>query len=347
MPEGPEVRRFADSLCKALEGKEIISLMARTRGAKAWLLEHPGVLINRRIERVRSRGKHLYCLIEGGYYFHSHLMMWGRWAVESEVPLEIDRRERARIVVPDAIAILYSAPIFEIGAGDPFELVENLRTLGPDILPYPEEGLFDTVKFKERLLTPENSDRAIGAALLDQQILAGIGNYLRAEILFDCRLDPWKLVGELTTNELERLCESIVKLALRADEKGGVTVSDEERSRMKTDSTLVYQLGREYGNRHYVFRRTNLPCLRCNDTIRQLRQVTRADEEGEKSRIIYFCPSCQGTTVELKKSKSKSSKVAAEGNKNDAEIASSSIKKTGKRSRPPVDNSENINQVNV
>jgi len=83
------------------------------------------------------------------------------------------------------------------------------------------------------------------------------------------------------------------------------------RTRLINDPSLVYTSGSEYGTRHYVFRRTNLPCLVCGSTIRQLRQVTRADEEGEKTRIIYFfCPTCQRTNVELKKSKSKRKAVA-------------------------------------
>lgn len=310
MPEGPEVRRFADKISQSLVGKPIVSLLARTKGAKAWLTAHPDILISRRIEKVRSHGKHLVVFIAGGYFFHSHLMMWGRWGIETSPPQEIDRRERARIVVPDATAILYSAPIFEIGEGNPFEVVENLCTLGGDILPYPEDGLFDVQSFQQRLLTPEHRLRTIGAALLDQQIVAGIGNYLRAEILFECRIDPWKLVGDLTAEELERLAIAIPEIAQRAYVTGGFTVTDEMRSRMQTDASLVYNLGSEYGTRHYVFRRTNLPCLVCSNPIRQLRQITREDEEGETTRIIYFCPNCQETKVELKKPKSKKQKVS-------------------------------------
>ncbi|MBD1840955.1 formamidopyrimidine-DNA glycosylase [Coleofasciculus sp. FACHB-64] len=75
MPEGPEVRRFADALDRALGGKPIVSFKARTKTALSWEKEHPGVLLNKRIERVLSHGKHLVGLIEDGYYFHSHLMM--------------------------------------------------------------------------------------------------------------------------------------------------------------------------------------------------------------------------------------------------------------------------------
>ncbi len=305
MPEGPEVRRFAQRVNTALEGKPIVSLTARTRRAKAWLSEHSGILTGRRIEIVRSRGKYLIGWIEGGYYFYSHLMMWGRWLTVEQEPMEIDRRERARIVVPDATAILYSAPIFELGIGDPFESVETLKSLGADILPYPSQAPFDRLTFKTRLLKPENSDRAIGATLLDQQIVAGIGNYLRAEILFDCQLDPWRRIADLTPDDLERLGNSIVLMAQRAYSTGGFTVSPEDRMRLASDSSLVYRLGSEFGTRHYVFRRTNLPCLRCNTTIRQLRQVTRSDDEEDKTRIIYFCPTCQGTKVEPQKPKRK------------------------------------------
>lgn len=327
MPEGPEVRRFADSVSSALVGKPIVSLAARTRRAKSWLAEHPDLLTGRRIELVRSRGKYLIGWIEGGYYFYSHLMMWGRWITSVEEPIEIDRRERARIVVPDATAILYSAPIFELGMGNPLEQVEPLITLGPEILPYPEQGAFDWQSVRARLLTPENQERPIGAALLDQQILAGIGNYLRAEILFDCRLDPWQKVAALTADDLERLCNSIVLMAQRAYQTGGFTVSPEDKIRLDSDSSLVYQLGSEFGTRHYVFRRTNLPCLRCGNIIRQIRQVTRSDDEEEKTRIIYFCPTCQNTKVELKKSKRKkyAVNVAQDTSQNTAEVGANAL----------------------
>lgn len=67
MPERPEVRRFADALNQALGGKPIVSLKARTKTAKVWEKEHPGVLLNKHIERVLSHGKHLSCLMTQGH----------------------------------------------------------------------------------------------------------------------------------------------------------------------------------------------------------------------------------------------------------------------------------------
>jgi DNA-formamidopyrimidine glycosylase len=299
MPEGPEVRRHADALNTALCEQPVVQISARLRVAKAWLQEHPETLIGRRIERVWSHGKNLIGELEGGFHFVSHLMMWGRWQVlPNEGDIAPDRRERARIVTPNAIAILFSAPVFEIGVGNPYDNFEYLRALGPETLPY--DGDFDKSTFIGRLTAPQQRGRTIGAVLLDQTVAAGIGNYLRAEILWECRLDPWRTVAGLSDNDLECLAHVVPLMCRRAYENGGATIEEIERQRMRNDAGLVYIPDREYGTRHAVFRRTNLPCLRCGDTIRQLRQTTRVLDDEEKTRIIYFCPTCQRTSVPLK-----------------------------------------------
>jgi endonuclease VIII len=302
MPEGPEVRKYADALDTALSGRAIVSLEARTKEARKWLQENESRLTGRRVERVVSHGKHLIGYIEGEFFFHSHLMMWGRWQTFAatlrrrktqtiELP-EKDRRERARIVVEGAAAILLSAPIFNVGEGNPYDVIEILSTLGPDALPY--SGRFNRDKFLRRLLATEHHGERIGASLLNQHIVAGLGNYLRAEVLFSCKLNPWRTVGELSQGNINCLSKAIPRLAQDAY-KRGATAADEDRKRMAGDPSLVYQPGREYGTRHMVFRRTNLPCLRCGEKIRQLRQRTseaEADDE-EPTRIVYFCAKCQ------------------------------------------------------
>jgi formamidopyrimidine-DNA glycosylase len=298
MPEGPEVRKYADALDAALSGRPIVSLEARTKEARKWLQENESRLVGQRVQRVVSHGKHLIGYIEGDFFFHSHLMMWGRWQTfgptrgrrkSIELP-EKDRRERARIVVEGAAAILLSAPIFNVGEGDPYDVIEILATLGPDALCY--RGAFDRQEFLRRLT--EHKDETIGAALLNQRIVAGLGNYLRAEILFKCQLNPWFAVREISQRKINCLSKIIPQLASDAY-KRGATAAEADRKRMASDPSLVYQPGREYGTRHMVFRRTNLPCLRCGEKIRQLRQRTSqagADEE-ERTRIVYFCAKCQ------------------------------------------------------
>ena len=294
MPEGPEVRRYAQQLADALDGGEILHFSARTKAAKAWLLEHITEITGQRIIEVRSHGKHLYGRIEGGYGFHSHLMMWGRWFVHAgDETIETDKRERARIATNDAIAVLFSAPIFDVFAGDPYQQIENLATLGPDIIPY--DGSFNAAEFARRLL--EHPNREIGAALLDQRICAGIGNYIRAEVLFFCQINPFTLVRDLTRADLDGLAAQIPLVGQRALAQPGVSVSAAMRARLLQENALSYgEEIREFAARHAVFRRTNLPCLNCGEKIRQKRQITLKSEdedEKDKSRIIYFCPRCQ------------------------------------------------------
>jgi formamidopyrimidine-DNA glycosylase len=295
MPEGPEVRKYADALDAVLTGRVITRLEARTRDARLWLQDNEQRLLGHRVERVVSHGKHLLGYVEGNFFFHSHLMMWGRWQTfDSDTLPEKDRRERARIVVKEGAAILLSAPIFNVGAGNPYDKIEHLATLGPDALPY--DRVFDVAEFKRRLLLPDHLRVEIGAALLNQRIVAGLGNYLRAEVLFSCKLDPWRRVGDLTQRNLKCLVETIPRLT-RQSYEAGATANPDDRERMVADSTLVYQPGREYGTRHLVFRRTNLPCLRCGESIRQLRQKTydpdHLEQEEERTRIVYFCAKCQ------------------------------------------------------
>lgn len=314
MPEGPEVRKYADALNAVLTRRVVTLLEARTREAREWLKENERCVVGQRVDRVFSHGKHLIGYIAGGFFFHSHLMMWGRWltfgptnsikrtrkrsAKIVELP-EKDRRERARIIVEGGAAILLSAPIFNIGQGNPYDRIENLATLGPDVLPY--DGAFDGEEFNRRLLLPEHNDFEIGAALLNQRIVAGLGNYLRAEVLFACKLDPWRRVGDLTQQNLRCLIRTMSKLARLSYQKGA-TASESDRKRMAGDPALVYQPGREYGTRHMVFRRTNLPCLRCGENIGQLRQKTsnleQLEDQKEHKRIIYFCAKCQKVKID-------------------------------------------------
>ena len=299
MPEGPEVQRSADLLHDALAGRVIRSVGARTKAARAWLAAHPGAFEGQRVERVWAHGKHLVGEVEGGLFFHSHYLMWGRWMVVAPDADEVearDRRERARIVTDEAAALLYSAPKFTVGRGDPYALVPALPLLGPDVLP--ESGVFDADEFLRRL--DHQPEREIGSALLDQSVAAGIGNYLRAEILYACRMDPWRLVGELDDAERQCLAETTPRVCLQAYREMGKTIPDEAQAQQAADRDLRYSPhAHPWNTKHWVFRRTNLPCLACDDYVRQAKQLSHewTDDTGEtveKHRIIYFCPTCQG-----------------------------------------------------
>ena len=306
MPEGPEVRRAADALHAALAGQPIVAFSARTRAARAWLEAHPDVFPGRTVARVWSHGKILVGETAPDAagetaFFSSHFMMWGRWHVvdpEDEIAVARDRRERARIETPTCVAVLFSAPVFEVGTGDPYAGVAHLPTLGPDVLP--RGGDYDAAGVRARMLAA--SERTVGAVLLDQTAVAGIGNYLRAEILWQCRIDPWRTVGDLTEDDWACLDREVPRVCALAYHEAGRTVSEAEVARMH-EPGMTYNAPQPWSTRHAVFRRTNLPCLRCGAPVRQKRQTTREDASGEnggdKERIIYFCAVCQGTTVPL------------------------------------------------
>lgn len=306
MPEGPEVQRYADEIAAGIVGQKVLSVSARTKDARAWIEANPAAITGRKVTAVQAHGKNIIGWFEGGFYFYSHQMMWGRWSVFSakDAP-PVDKLERARITTKKSVAILRSAPIFKLGEGDPYKNIEYLQEIGPDCLPGADAD-FNSAEFLKRL--KKQKDRPIGSALLDQSVVAGIGNYLRAEILFEARMDPWKLVGELKTADFKLLAMLVPKVTARAYATGGVTITDELVERMMHDPLLVYVPGKEYGRRHYVFRRTNLPCLVCATPVSQKRQsMARAGESEEESlsRIVYFCSKCQNVPIEAKVKKRK------------------------------------------
>ena len=97
-------------------------------------------------------------------------------------------------------------------------MIEILATLGPDALPY--RGRFERKEFLRRLFSIEHRDKTIGAVLLNQRIVAGLGNYLRAEVLFNCKLNPWLTVAEIPQSKINCLLKTIPRLARDAYERG-------------------------------------------------------------------------------------------------------------------------------
>jgi endonuclease-8 len=125
--------------------------------------------------------------------------------------------------------------------------------------------------------------------------LAGQGNYLRAEILFDCRLDPWKIVADLSAAELECLCDAVPRVTLRAYSSGGITVTDELACACSAIAGSLIGRPAITARGTTSFAAPISQCLHCGGPIRQFRQVTHQSDEGDRTRITYFCPTCQNS----------------------------------------------------
>jgi DNA-formamidopyrimidine glycosylase len=281
MSEGPEIHRVSAQLQAELAGSRILGVESRLKKARAWLDEHPGLVEGREVLRVYPAGKNILWELEGGIYFHIHLLMFGKIQTYSpKHKVEWDRMTRALITSTARQAVLINVQVFNIGTGDPFEQIQSLREIGPDICAVP----FDRTLFLERLNMPGNLGQEIGPVLLDQRVAAGLGNYLKSDILFECRINPWTRVGELSQEQQECLASTIPDVAQRALRNRGQTVTDEVMAQILADPNVPKA---NWWHKHWVFRHSSRPCKICGTPIKMRRQ---GPGEG---RVTFFCPQCQ------------------------------------------------------
>jgi endonuclease-8 len=184
----------------------------------------------------------------------------------------------AVIETPNAVAVCFDAPTVELLDTRAVALHPQLSTLGPDLLA-PEPDLAAAVR---NLASPERADTPVGEAILDQSLLAGLGNVYRSEVLFLERVDPFLPLGRLAPGVAERLVATGARL-IRAnrhtpdrvttpDDLGGAPGSGGPRRRRAA--------------RLHVYGRAARPCPRCGTPIR-----TRVF--GDLPRRVFWCPSCQ------------------------------------------------------
>jgi endonuclease VIII len=285
MSEGPEIHRLAGKLHEEIAGSRIVAIESRLKKARAWVEEHPSLLDDKEVRRVYAAGKNLIWELDEELYFHIHLLMFGKLKTYSlRHRVEWERTTRALIVTTAKQVVLINVQIFNIGQGDPFAQVESLREIGPDICAVP----FDRGLFLERLNALPNADAEIGPVLLQQSVAAGVGNYLKSDILFECGINPWTKVADLTPEQQDRLTEVIPQVAQRTLRNKGQTVTDEVMARIMADAGTPKN---NWWHRHWVFRHSNKPCKVCGTPIRQRRQGPG------KGRVTFFCPQCQSVEV--------------------------------------------------
>jgi endonuclease-8 len=249
MPEGDTLHRAAAGL-QVLVGQRVQVEAPHPRAAGKRLVER---LDGHRLEAVEAVGKHLLLRFEGGLVLRSHLRMTGRWRV---APLGARRVGLPWLVLRGAEheAVLWNGPVLELDRDR-----GAIARLGPDILASPP----DVAAMLARLRAGPQ-EREVGDALLDQRLVAGIGNVWRAEALWDARISPWRPLSALADQELRAVLEAASRL-MRAGVEG------------------TRPLRR-------VYRRTGRACPRCGGTI-------RSRPQGDAARIAYWCPGCQRDEV--------------------------------------------------
>ncbi len=275
MPEGDTIFRAADTLHRALAGRVVTRfesvLPALTR------VDYDRPLAGRTIESVTARGKHLLMTFTGDLLLHTHMRMNGAWHVYR--PGERWRRpaREMRLVVATAemVAVGFNMPVAEFLTARSLARHRTLAALGPDLL----DEAFDRGA-ASRLLR-EHEREAIADALLDQRVVAGIGNVFKSEILFVAGVQPFAAVGALSDDQLARILD-VARELMRMNTRSataGLKPRASYAGRITTRRLNPNENLRVYG-------RGGLPCRRCGAPI-------QSTKTGLDARLTYWCPRCQ------------------------------------------------------
>ena len=271
MPEGPEIRRAALRIDKVLRGREaeIVDF------AQPHLRRYGSVLSGQQIDWVSSRGKALLTRFSNGLTLYSHNQLYGRWYIVRRDQLPATNRTlRVAIHTATQSALLYSASDIEVLTPETLPLQKYLARLGPD-------ALDDRVHWRDiaaLLESPQFRRRTLAALYLDQGFVAGIGNYLRSEILFEARVNPFDRPCDLTRGQLGRLARATLDLTRQSLATAGITNKPSRVARARRAGL---------SRRHYrfaIFDRQGEACFGCKNSVQRL------DVSG---RRIYLCTTCQ------------------------------------------------------
>lgn len=228
--------------------------------------------VGRSISGVEARGKNLLIWFDGTHALYTHLRMAGSWHLY--IPESAWRKPAAaaRAVVGSEshVAVCFHAPVVEWLTA--WEVAHHpvLAALGPDLLA-PDDPEQTIAAVLERLRV--DPGRPLGEAILDQRLVAGLGNVYKSELLFMERLDPFKPVGEYDDSTLRQLLAAGQKWMRR-------NLGDGPRK-------TRWGVGRANA---WVYNRSGELCPRCNTPIAMRRQ-------GALGRTTYYCPKCQGVAV--------------------------------------------------
>jgi formamidopyrimidine-DNA glycosylase len=275
VPELPEVETVVRDLRPLLTGRRLASVtVSRHALRRPWSKAWAALLAGRRIEEVRRRGKWIVLPLDGEASLVFHLGMTGQLTVApaaEPVPdhthLRIDLDDGRQLRFRD-VRRFGSAALFPDGAslGRFFEQLD----LGPE--PFD----LDPAAWRQKL---SRTDRCLKAVLLDQRVVAGVGNIYADESLFEARLHPARVAASLSAAEAGRLRKAVATVLARAIGRRGSTIRD-----------YVGGSGLRggYQEEFRAYQRTGRPCRRCGTPIQGTRLAGRS---------THYCPHCQPPPV--------------------------------------------------
>ncbi|MEZ5375686.1 MAG: DNA-formamidopyrimidine glycosylase family protein [Acidimicrobiales bacterium] len=266
MPEGHVIHRAA-----RLQGRRFKGKMVSVSSPQGRFRDGAATLDGRRIERMHAYGKHLFYDFDNDLSVHIHLGLFGKFRL-SRLPAKVEPSPNCRLLIESETDQLHLAgpTVCELVDAEGIERI--VARLGPDPILDPPDG---ADRLAQRLST---RSIPIGAALLDQKVIAGIGNVYRAEFLHTLGIHPFIPAKQVRRPDVDAIWSLAVD-ELRAGEALGriVTVDPAEVGRAKRSDIPK-------SDRLYAYKRQGKPCRRCGTPI------VAADIDG---RNIWWCPTCQ------------------------------------------------------
>lgn len=268
MPEGDTIHRSAASLGRWLAGRQITSARSAVPAVPA------DRLVGRTVESVEAVGKHLLIRCSGDLVVHTHMRMTGSWHVYPAGERWRKSPASARLVLrcDDRVAVCFAAPVVELLRAAELARHPSLSRLGPDLL---GPAAPDPAAVRARARARATASPTAGELLLDQQVVAGIGNIYRCESLFLCGVHPRTPSAALPDEQLDALVTTATRLMSANAGAPGPSRSFGARSP-----------GDGPGEATWVYRRRGRPCRRCGTAVRR-------DLLGVQARSVYWCPTCQ------------------------------------------------------
>jgi len=278
MPEGDTIYRTARTLQKVLGGKVVTAF--ETGLAKLAAVNDESPIVGRTVERVEARGKWCLIFFSGDLILVTHMLMSGSWHIYKAGEKWWQPRSRMRVVITcgDYQAVAFNVPIAEFHMARSLERSSQVPKLGPDVLSEGFSVEHGVQALRERAAShPEDE---VGVVLLNQRVMAGLGNVYKSEVAFTARVNPFRAMRTIMEREIEALVEAARKYMTANVAEGTseqmVTYTGPRRTTRAMD----------HGARMWVYRRQGEECRRCGAAIMMRKQ-------GVQVRSTYWCPSCQ------------------------------------------------------
>jgi endonuclease-8 len=273
MPEGDTIYRAARTLHAALAGQVITRF--DTELAQLAQLDRDQPIAGRTIERVTAAGKHLLMILSPDLVLRTHLRMNGSWHIYRPGERWQQSRHAMRIMIETAdwVAVAFNVYAAEFVRGDAMARHRPVASLGPDLL-----GDFDANEAMARIRA--QGARPVHEVLLDQRVMAGIGNVYKSEILFLSRIHPDTAASALSDEDWRgaiELARQLLKVNVAVSSGPGI---ETYRGLRRTTGRM------QPGERLWVYSRGGRPCRRCGTAI-------SSRKDGDDARVTYWCSQCQ------------------------------------------------------